>query len=156
MSLTFPHSYSKNVAISTKIAYCNRADLKLSNGTSPNSLSPIEVEIKWFESLTMAMSLMFPYFYTKNVAISNVITYCNRAYRECSDGTSPNSLSQIEVEIKGFESLTMAMSLTFPYSYTQNVAISIMMTYCNTVQPPYYTILYYTNLPYSRCPHVPH
>ena len=52
VSLTFPYSCTKNVAIATVMTYFVRSFKELSSDTSPNSLSKIEVEIELFECFT--------------------------------------------------------------------------------------------------------
>ena len=46
-------SYTKNVAMPTTMSNINWAHRQLSSGASTKFLSQIEVEIKWFESITM-------------------------------------------------------------------------------------------------------
>ena len=58
--------------------------------------------------------------HTKNVAMA---VNFNTASRELSNCASPNSLSQIEVEIKWFVSLTLAVSFTVQSIYTENLGI---------------------------------
>ena len=55
----------------------------------------------------------------------------NGACRELSNGANP--ISQSQVKIKGFESLTMEASLTFQYLYTENIAMATMVTYFDRV-----------------------
>ena len=66
--------FAKNVAMVITMIIFNGSCIELSNGTSPNSLSHLGVEIMWFESLTMAVSLMSPYYCTKNVAMTTLIS----------------------------------------------------------------------------------
>ena len=77
--------------MATMMINVNGACREISTSASLNSLSEIEVAIKWFENLTLTVSLTFPYLYTKIVDIATMTTYFVRTFKEHS-GTSPNSL----------------------------------------------------------------
>ena len=56
--------YTKNVAMAATVINFDGGCRELPDGANPNSLSVIEVEIKWFDSLILVMSLMLPYSFT--------------------------------------------------------------------------------------------
>ena len=116
---------NKNVGMATKMINFNGAWREFSNSAIPNALSQIEVEIKWLECLTLAASMTFPYFYTKNVAIATMMTYYV-SFKELSSGTSCNCQSQIEVEIEGLNVLHLNLAVTL--AYNANVAMASIMT----------------------------